>query len=321
MRARTTTAAVCVAILAGAGFAAPSDEASGADLPTILGIPAPSAPAFSPWYMSRVVSARVRHTRLRPVRRSNARRIGRSLASLRPTWVTGTLRLARNNYPKRDEVRAWEEIRRIVRQGNPHVQFDIVLNALQFRTPAAIERAMRRIRVKLHPEGWFFDFFNASFYRHPRMVKAAIGAAHANGEWIGGNIFGIAKTRKLPARADFYSVQDHVFHLNLPAVRRLAEQKPVLYHLNSNPDHPRSGGCRFIQRFNTKQRRSLIQRRAAQQAKYGFRVSYPALFPQCAISRGKGKGRFLRAYNAFRDPPMAAEIAAQLDGNDFDPTS
>jgi hypothetical protein len=281
----------------------------------------PAQAGFSQAQLSRVISARVRHTRLRPVRRSNARRIGRSLASLRPTWVTGTLRYARNQYPKRNEIRVWEEIRRIVRHHSPGAQFDLVLNAEQYRTPWAIRRTMQRLRAKLGPEGWFFDFVTSGFRKYPRMMRAAIDDAHAHGEWIGGNLFGIGKRRKLPMRMDFWSVQDHVFHLNLPAVRRLSAMKPILYHLNSNPQRRRSGGCRFIQRLSTKQRVNLIRRRAAQQARYGFRFSYPALFPQCLISRGKGNGTFLRAYNAFRDPRVVGEIRTQLDRNDFDPAS
>jgi hypothetical protein len=311
---------VSLSILAFGGASALSEDAADArDLAAVLLGPAPAA--FSNDQLSRVISARVRHTRLRPVRRSNARRIGRSLASLRPTWVTGTLRYARNQYPKRNEIRVWEEIRRIVRHQNPGAQFDVVLNALHYRTPAAVSRTMRRLRAKLSPEGWFFDFFSSGFHQHPRMVKSAIADAHAHGEWVGGNVFGLAKRRKLPARADFYSVQDHIFHLNLPAVRRLSAQKPVLYHLHSNPHRPRSGGCRFILRFNPKQRKSLIRRRAAQQARYGFRVSYPVLFPQCLRDRPNGPGTFLYAYNAFRDPPVRKEITRQLDRNDFDPAS
>jgi hypothetical protein len=120
--------------------------------------------------------------------------------------------------------------------------------------------------------------------------------------------------------ADFLSVQDHVFRLNLPAVRRLARKVPVLYHLNSEPHRPRSGGCRFITGLNTKRRRAFIRRRARQQATHGFRMSYPVFFPQCIRPREGARGRtFLGAYNAFRDPPMPREIRALLNAYDFDP--
>jgi hypothetical protein len=269
---------------------------------------------------SRVVSVRVFHTRIATVPHTNARRIGRSLASLRPTWVTGLLRYARNQYPLHGEVRAWRQIRRIVRTQSPSAQFDVVLNALQYRTPAAIRLTMRRLRAKLGNEGWFFDFYSTAFKAHPRMVKAAIASAHAHGEWIGGNVFGLAKHRPLPSRSDFFSVQDAGIHLNLPAVRRLAARTPIVYHLNNDPDKPSSGGCRFIKRFSDARRRMMLRRRAWQQVEYGFRFSYPALYPECLRSRAHGNGTFLRAYNAFRHPRVVNEIARLLDRYDFDPS-
>lgn len=255
------------------------------------------------------------------MRNTNSRRIGRSLASFGPSWVSGLLRYARGQYPRHAEVHAWRRIRRIVRRQSPAAHFDVVLNAVHYRTPAAIRKTMKRLRAKLGNDGWFFDFFSNAFKLHPRMVRAAIASAHDHGEWIGGNVFGLAKRRSLPARADFFAVQDHVFHLNLPAVRRLATKKPVVYHLNSDPRHPRSGGCRFIKRLDTARRRALIRRRAAQQTRYGFRVSYPALYPQCMRARPRGRGAYLHAYNAFRDPPVAREIARLLDRHDFSPAT
>jgi hypothetical protein len=297
-----------------AGFADAGASSAGAQTGEAARVIATAPPHFKP-ALSRIVSARLHHTRLRTgVRKTNARRVGRSLASLRPTWVTGTLRYARGQYPERGEVRTLREVQRIVRQQSPGAQFDVVLNGLQYRTRHAISKMMARLRATLHPNGWFFDFLSQAHRKHPWMVRAAIASAHRHGEWIGGNVFGLARRRPLPAGVDYYSVQDHVFHLNLPAVRRLAERKPVVYHLNSDPAHERSGGCRFMQRFNTAQRRSLIRRRAAQQVHYGFRFSYPVLYPQCIRDReGRGTGSYLYAYNAFREPPVASEIRVLLD--------
>lgn len=271
-----------------------------------------ASPAFA-HALSRVISVRVHHTRISTVQNANARRIGRSIATLRPTWVTGTLRYARNQYPTHAEARAWREIRRIVHRQSPSAGFDIVLNATQYRTPAAVRTTMGRLRAKLGPEGWFFDFFSTAFRSHPRMIRAAIKSAHHHGEWVGGNVFGITKRRPLPARADFWSVQDAVFHLNLPAVRRMVKHKPVLYHLQNDPARPNSGGCKFIKKLSSIRRRALIRRRAAQSARIGFHVSYPVLFPECIGHRPDGPGRVLYSYNAFRDPLVGREIGRLLD--------
>lgn len=320
MVGRACIALLVLAALVAAGAGSRSDRAAAQDPPAAQA-PLPPAPATFPEAMSRIVHTRVWHTRLRPARNTNARRLGRSIASLNPTWVTGALRYARNQYPKRREIKAWKEIRRVVHMTSPGAKFDVVLNAEQYRTPRAIRTTMRRLRAKLGPEGWFFDFLSTAFRRHPRMVKAAINSAHGHGEFIGGNVFGLSSRRPLPARADFWAVQDHVFNLNLPAVRRLAKRNPILYHLQNKPHDQRSGGCRFIERLNTHRRRRLIKRRARQQAKYGFRVSYPVLYPECMHARPRGPGTFLYSYNAFRDPSVAREIRRMLDRYDYDPAT
>src|SRR5688572_9735514 len=261
-------------------------------------------PATFPQKMQRIVAARVLHTRLSVVRNTNARRIGRSLAGLRPTWVSGMIRYARGQHPKKDEVRAWREITGIVRATNPAVGFDVTLNAKQYRNGQEIQRMMHRVRKKLNNDGWFFDFYSRAYRKRPRMIRAAIANAHAHGEWIGGNIFGIErKGRPLPMRSDFLAVQDFRLRLNLRAVARFNGRVPLLYHIENDPDRPLSGGCQFIKEMSTAKRTALVRRRARQQARYGFRFQYPVLLPQCL--RHRRDRTFLQAYNAFRDPPMA----------------
>jgi hypothetical protein len=318
MIARGLLGALIVASLV-AGVASASAGPALRSAPSPKAIP-PGPPNFAP-ALSRVVSSRVYHTRLSVVRNSTSHRIGRSLASLDPTWVTGLLRYARNQFPTRDEVRVWKRIRNIVHRTSPGAQFDVVLNAEQYRTPLAVTRAMRRLNAKLGNEGWFFDFFSSAARRHPKMIKAAIAWAHTNGQWIGGNVFGLRRDTAFPVNADFLSVQDDGFHLNLPAVLKISKRVPVLYHLNNDPDDKYSGGCRFIKKYNTARRRQLIRRRASSQIRYGFRMSYPALFPECIHPRPRGPGTYLASYNAFRDPPMAREIQALLDRYDFNPAT
>jgi hypothetical protein len=280
------------------------------------GPPPTPAPRFSE-QLQRIVSARVHHTRISTVRNTNARRVGNSLASLRPTWVSGLIRYARGQHPVRGEVRAWRKITGLVRAASPQAQFDVVLNAKQYRDGDELMRMMSRIRAKLDNDGWFFDFYSKAYRKRPRMIKAAIEWAHAHGEWVGGNVFGLARhDRPLPMRSDYLSVQDFHLKLDVDAVQRLAARIPVTYHLHNDPDNPHGGGCRFIERFSTARRLALIRHRARQQVPYGFRVSYPALFPECIRPPRGGRPGFLFSYNAFRDPPMAATILELLDRYD-----
>jgi len=304
-RARRAALLTFIAVVSlGAGEASP-------------GPPPAVSPGVSAQQLSRIVSARVHHTRIPVVRNSNAGKIGRALASLRPTWVTGLIRYARNQHPNRVEVRAWERITAAVRAASPGAQFDVVLNAKQYMNGRQLRAMMRRVRSRLHNDGWFFDFYSVAFRRRPRMIRTAIESAHRHGEWIGGNVFGFARRKAaMPERSDFLAIQDFRLRLRLGAVRRLSALAPIMYHLHNDPVRERGGGCSFIERLNTHERRLLLRRRARQQAAYGFRVSYPALFPECFRERGPQRTEVLYSYNAFRDPPMAATIRTLLDRYD-----
>lgn len=276
--------------------------------------PVVPGPSTFPQKMSRILSARVHHTRLSVVRNTNARRIGRSLAGLHPTWVSGLIRYAKGQHPIRREVRAWREITRIVKTANPGAGFDVTLNAKQYRDGDDVLRMMHRVRSKLNNDGWFFDFWSNAYEKRPRMVRAAIASAHAHGEWIGGNIFGLKKKRPLPMRSDFLAIQDFRGRLDLRAVARINGRVPLAYHLENDPDRPHSGGCKFIKDMTTAKRRALIRNRSRQGVRFGFRVQYPALYPECL--RHRRDRTFLQSYNAFRDPPMARTIRRMLDRYD-----
>ncbi len=65
----------------------------------------------------------------------------------------------------------------------------------------------------------------------------------------------------------------------------------------------------------------MLRGRAQQQQKYGFRVSYPVLFPECLRPGPRGHRTFLRSYDVFRHPSVAHEIRRLLDIYDFDPVT
>jgi hypothetical protein len=308
MLRRAAALVLAAAVVASAARAAPADHPPSAR----------QSIDASALQLSRIVSARVHHTRISTARNLNARGVGRALAGLRPTWVTGLIRYAKGQHPNGAEVHAWRQITRIVRLANPGVQFDVTLNADQYLNGRELRKMMHRVRKRLDNDGWFFDFYSTAFRERPRMIRGAIANAHAHDEWIGGNVFGLRRRAPVPVRSDFVSVQDfRSFDLNRPAIRRLARHVPVVYHVNNNPAHSRSGGCRFIESFNSARRRNLIRHRAKQQGGYGFRVSYPAFFPECFRDRpGRGNGHFLYSYNVFRDPPVRKAVRHLLNRYD-----
>jgi hypothetical protein len=213
------------------------------------------------------------------------------------------------------EVDAWNTIRAAVSAASPQAQFSIELNALQYPTVKSLNSMMARVRSRFDNEGWLFDFYTTQSARNPKVMAAAVTNAHSNGEWIGGNAFGINKRPKFPAGTDFLEVQDFGFRINLDAVRALAARVPVHFHLGNSPGFPSSDGCVFINGLSTLGRRNYVTKRAGQQAEYGFRFGYPVFFPECIRNRNTPRSRIF-TYNAPDDAPMMQTIGALMDQYD-----
>jgi hypothetical protein len=177
---------------------------------------------------------------------------------------------------------------------------------------------MSKIRTRFGNDGWMFDFYTPGYRDFPKAVEAAIADAHENGEWIGGNAFGLSADPKVPPGSDFIAVQDFGFQIDLKAVRRLAQQVPVVYHLGNTPQLANSDGCVWIRELTTEKRVAFLKHRAAQQSTYNFHMSYPVLFPECQRHRNQ-PGQELIAYNATHDDPMMDRIGQLMD--QFEPSS
>lgn len=270
-----------------------------------------------PQQLERIASVRVYQTGHWTVPGENAGSVGRALASLKPTWLSSLIRYPKGMSPTGAEVAAWNKITAIVRAASPEAQFGIELNSLQYREASQVERMMSKIRARFDNDGWMFDFYTPGYRKYPEVVEAAIASAHDNGEWIGGNAFGITANPKIPPGSDFIAVQDFGFKINLVAVRRLAQQVPVVYHIGNNPQLANSDGCEWINEFTTAKRAAFLKHRASQQAAYNFHMAYPVLFPECERDPNAPNSDIF-AYNAIDDTPMMETIGGLL--NQSDPT-
>jgi hypothetical protein len=277
-------------------------------------------PKAFPAQLDRVAFARVYQDGTWTLRGEDPASVGQALASLNPSWVVTLVRLKKNDPVPAKVVQAWNTITSLVRAASPDAQFDVELNAMQYRKPSQAVRMMAAVRAKLDVDGWTLDFYTPAYRKYPNAVEAAIANAHTNGEWIGGNAFRLQNTPRVPPNSDFIAVQDFGFQLDLQAVKELAQEAPVLYHLNNTPAVPTSDGCRFVEKFTTARRQAWISQRASQQAAYDFRVGYPVFFPEC--ERGTNRNNpILYAYNATQDPPMMQTIGNLLDQYDPPPST
>jgi hypothetical protein len=239
--------------------------------------------------------------------------VGKALASLKPTLVSGLIRYEPTEQVSEHEVDAWNKIRARVLAAVPDAHFGVELNALSYKTAEQVEQQMAEIRSKLDNNGWFFDFYTSAFKQRPEVVKAAIESAHSNGEWVGGNVFGLGHDPVVPPGSDYLAAQDSGdFRLNLAAVAKLAKRIPVAVHLGNSPADPSSPGCRFIKELETAEREAYVTKRAQQQKANDFRFAYPVAFPECDFKPPKG----LVAFNAIDDRSMMPTIQRLLDRYD-----
>jgi hypothetical protein len=266
---------------------------------------------------TRIVAARVYQHGTWVVPGETPDTVGKALASLKPTLVSGLIRFEPTEEVKDHEVDAWNTIRARVLAAVPGAHFGVELNALSYKTPEQVEEQMSEIRSKLDNNGWFFDFFTSGYKQRPEVVEAAIKSAHENGEWVGGNVFGLSHDPPIPPGSDYLAAQDSGdFRLDLAAVAKLAKRVPVAVHVGNSPGDQTSSGCRFIRQLKTAERETYVTMRARQQKANDFRFAYPVAFPECDFQPPKG----LISFNAIKDGSMLPTIERLLDRYDADGT-
>ena len=209
------------------------------------------------------------------------RRIGRSLASLRPTWVSGLLRYRRNQYPNRRETRTWREIRRIVDARGQAAQFDVVLNAMQYRTPAAVAETMRRMRGEARQRRLVLRLLLDRLPQAPEDDP--------RGDLLGPRPWGVDRGQRLRARAA-RPAGPGARRLHLGPGQRLPPQPArgqapggaQLRHLPPPQRSRTSSAAAAVgssRGSRSQQRRRFVNRRAAQADDRGFYMSYPGAVP------------------------------------------
>ena len=258
---------------------------------------------------ARIAAVRVYQGGVLAARRETPQSIGRTLARLRPTLVTAPLRYHLGDRVRPREVRAWHTIRAAVREASPTARFLVSLNALNYGRAGRVEAMMAKVRDRIHPDGWVFDFYSRAAARRRGVMNAAVADAKRHGETVGGNVFGIAREPSIPRGTDYAVVQGKGFDVDLEAVRELARRVPVYVQVGNDPRRPDSDGCRFMRELSARERVRYVARRARQQARFHFRFAYCFFFPACvrdhAASPGGGG---VVAYNATRDGRMIDAI-------------
>jgi len=255
--------------------------------------------------LQRVVLARIYQGATWTLSGETPQSVGSAIAKLDPTYVSGLIRLASTDTLSQQQSNDYKTIRSIVLQTSPTAKFDVVLNAQQYSTPDQMLSQMRDINSKIHVDLWFFDFYYEGYSFSPQTIEAAIGYAHSQGQYVGGNVWG----KNIPPGSDFVATDDGVpsqFSLDLERVATLTTDYgiPVLVHLNNNPQNgPSTESCVFMNDWSESQRASYVTSLAQGQGSGGYRYMYNVFFPECPAGV---------AYDSLTDGSMFSTLTSLM---------
>src|SRR5262245_40261024 len=178
---------------------------------------APTARAASPGPPdpARIASVRIYQDGQFTAKHQTPASIGRILAVLRPTYVSSLIRYAAGQEVRPREIGAWNTIVPLVRASSPDARVAVELKPIEFRNARALTWQLERVRAALDNDGWLMAVWSFASRTRPKLVRAALANAHAHGEFVGGNVFGISRRVRIPRTTDYVAVQDFNFHVNL----------------------------------------------------------------------------------------------------------
>lgn len=269
-------------------------------------------------------------------RQAAAQYVCDAIAPLRPTYVSGLVRLNAEDEISEEQEDMFRRVRRCILERSPHehrVRFDVVLNALHYTDGTPEEgghltaeqlrerlRARRRsIEDRLEPDGYFFDFFSQPWVRddgdegpyRPDVLEREIERMHDDGLFAAGNVWG----GHVPPGADFVAITDARGRdgVRESAERIRAQGTPVLLHIRNDPHIAGSGGRLWNERDRAYRKRQL-RRHVRWANDFDLSYMFPVFFPLRPNPSERG-GPWV-AYDASADGNMLERMAEYLGGGE-----
>lgn len=227
--------------------------------------------------------------------------VGRTLASLRPTFVTGLVRVTDHGVPGNAETEAYATIRDAVRSAVKGCRFDIVIDAGQESSGSLFIRRMKEIDNRIHPDAWTLFIPPDDTAINPEALAEAIAYAHARGDMVGYD----GPLSLIPEGVDYIVVRSWNFVVNREQIERLAFRRvPLIVELPTTfgaKEHPDCS--RYIREMDGAERASLLTALASNQGAWGYRLAYPLYYP---VSSSR------KAFDATKDSILMVTIRSLM---------
>lgn len=203
--------------------------------------------------------------------------IGRTIASLRPSFVTGILRVPNHSVPGNAETEAYTTIRSAVRSSVKGCRFDIVIDAGIETSGTLFIRRMKEIDNRIQPDAWTLYVSPDDTAINPEVLAEAIAYAHAQGDMVGYD----GPLSLIPEGVDYIVVRAWNLQVNRDQLERLeSKHVPLIVELPTSfgtKEHPDCS--RYIRDMDGSEKAALITQLAVNQSSWGYRLAYPLFYP------------------------------------------
>jgi hypothetical protein len=204
--------------------------------------------------------------------------VGRTLASLQPSFLTGILRISNEGTLSQVEAEAYQVIRKAVLASSKACRFDVVMNTRGVDSGEEMARRIREISGRIHPDAWTFYVPPTTDTIVPSVFAQGIATAHQLGEMVGYD----GPLSLIPEGADFIVVRAWDLTVNRKTVDLLRTQHhlPVIVELPTIlGEQPSRSVVRYTDQMKSAERARLLSSLAENQNSWGYHFAYPVFYP------------------------------------------
>jgi len=203
--------------------------------------------------------------------------VGRTIASLRPSFVTGLVRVPDHGIPGNAEAEAYATIRTAVHASVKVCRFDVVIDAGNETSGSLFIRRMKEIDNRLHPDAWTLYVAPDDTSINPETIAEAIAYAHSQRGMVGYD----GPLSLIPEGVDYVVVRAWGLQATRSQIERFSTRRvPLLVELPTAFGGKENSDCtRYLREMDAGEKASLLTQLATNQAAWGYRLAYPLFYP------------------------------------------
>jgi len=215
----------------------------------------------------------------------NATTVGNTIASLKPSFVSGLIRLEYNNLTISPRMaQDYNTIREIVLNSSPNAKFDIWLRANQYNSTTSLVAAMQSVLSRnLSFDAFSFDDLNSL---SPAEQAAILNAAHVSGKLVGGDWAGSTAPVVI---FDYLMTTDTMLQISSSAIAQIDSfGAPVMLQINNGAtpvdvnNQTEHYDWNFV--WTDQQKSAFLTQAAENQSADGYYFMYPVFWPGGSVT-------------------------------------